>query len=101
MKIWNMRSSRSGREVANQFIITDEGRGALGNFTTREVFQSYTTTIVSITRWGDGTVKTLLDAKNWNCSRTTGKYRSQFLGEKTAETRRKIASGEYELADLN
>jgi len=40
MEVKNM-TNKKGRAVPNQFIITDEGRGALGNFDTREVFQSY------------------------------------------------------------
>ena len=39
MKVENMTSSRSGREVANQFIIRDD---------TRIVFQSYDSTIAII-----------------------------------------------------
>jgi hypothetical protein len=37
----------------------------------------------------------------WDSSVTTGRYRNQFLGEKLAETRKKIKTGEYTLIDLN
>ena len=37
----------------------------------------------------------------WDYSRTTGVYRNQFLGEGIVNTRAKIESGEYKLADLN
>lgn len=100
MKVTNMTSPRSGRPVANQFVITDEGRGALGNFTQRRVFQSYDSVIAKITIWPD-TVRVVLDEHYWDYSVTTGKYRNQFLGENKAATQRKIDSGEYKLADLN
>jgi len=73
--------------VKNQFIIhTDKGC----------VFQSYNTVIAARL---DGRV--LLDRRNWDYSRTTGKYRNLFLDEGIEDTRRKINSGTYELADLN
>ncbi len=99
MKVENMTSSR-GNKIANQFIITDEGRGALGNFTKREVFQSYDSVIAIKTYWPDET-RVELDRDAWDYSVTTGKYRNQFLREKKAETEAKIASGEYILTDLN
>jgi len=99
MKVENMTSSR-GNKVANQFIITDEGRGALGNFIKRETFQSYTTIIAVITVWPDG-LKVQLDKVSWACSTTTGKYRNIFLGESKKETLKKIESGEYILTNLN
>jgi len=99
MRVENMRSTKFNK-IPNQFIITEEGRGALGNFIKRETFQSYTTTIVTITTWKDS-VETELDKNKWDCSRTTGKYRNQFLGEDKKTTERKIASGEYKLVDLN
>ena len=99
MKVQNMTSSK-GNSVANQFILTDEGRGALGNFTTRRSFQSYNSVIATITQWPDSTT-TELDRDTWDYSVTTGKYRNQFLGETKAETQKKIDSGEYILADLN
>lgn len=48
MKVKNM-TGKNGRAVPNQFVIEDEGRGALGNFTTRRVFQSYDSVIAIIT----------------------------------------------------
>lgn len=100
MKISNMLSNRSNREIANQFIITEEGRGALGNFIKREIFQSYKTVIAIKTFWTNE-VNIELDKKAWDYSVTTGKYRNQFLGESKKETEAKIKSGEYILADLN
>lgn len=86
MKVENMRSSR-GNKVANQFIITDNGD---------EYFQSYNSIIA---KRSNGLI--YLDPIFWDYSRTTGKYRNEFLGEGIAETRKKIKSGEYILKDLN
>jgi hypothetical protein len=99
MKVRNMTSPR-GNKVANQFIITDEGRGALGNFLVRETFQSYNTVIAIRTVWPDKTTIEL-DKDDWDYSVTTGKYRNIFLGETKKETEKKIASGEYILTNLN
>ena len=86
MNVRNMTSNR-GNTIANQFIIRD------GN---KEVFQSYET-VIAINEGGQIT----LDERMWDCSVTTGKYRNQFLGEGIAETRKKIKSGAYKLANLN
>jgi hypothetical protein len=87
VKIENMTSPRSERPVANQFIIY-VGKSVY--------FQSYRTVIACIS---EGI--TYLDNKKWDCSRTTSRYRNNFLGETTKETQRKIDSGEYKLIDLN
>ena len=109
MKLQNMKSP-NGKEVPNQFIISEEGRGANGNFIKKEVFQSYQSVIVERIFWreedvkGFGSGKTVditLDENFWDYSTTTGKYRNQFLGEGIEETRKKIVSGEYKLANLN
>lgn len=100
MKVQNMESPRTGKPVANQFIITEEGRGALGNFIYRKTFQSYESVIAEITKWEDET-RVVLDERYWDYSSTTSKYRNKFLGESTKETKAKINSGEYKLADLN
>tara|TARA_R100001591_G_scaffold104925_1_gene112742 strand:+ start:1482 stop:1748 length:267 start_codon:yes stop_codon:yes gene_type:complete len=87
MNVTNMKSPR-GNKVPNQFIIrTNEG----------VYFQSYQSIIALIKN--DGSV--VLDSYYWDYSRTTGKYRNEFLMEGIAETREKIASGEYQLTDLN
>jgi hypothetical protein len=87
-RVQNMRSDNSGREIANQFeIFTDEGK----------YYQSYST----IVAFRDNNGNVTLDRNKWDYSRTTGKYRNRFLGETKKETERKIASGEYTLADLN
>ena len=106
MKVENMTSG-NGNKVANQFIITEHGRGALGNFDKRETFQSYDTVIATRTIWSDEVRGKLpavcieLDANSWDYSTTTGKYRNLFLSETKKETEKKIKSGEYKLVNLN
>ena len=109
IKVRNMTSPR-GNKIANQFIIeTENGR----------YFQSYQSIIALIPRNNGETFykinpskslsdyklttypRVYLDESDWDYSVTTGKYRNQFLGEGIAETRKKIASGEYKLANLN
>ena len=80
-------TNNKGNTVKNQFIITD------GN---RKTFQSYKS-VIAIKE--DGNI--ILDEHYWDYSKTTGVYRNQFLGEGIAETRIKIKSGEYKLANLN
>jgi hypothetical protein len=99
MKVRNIESTR-GNKVANQFVIEEEGRGALGNFIKRETFQSYDSVIAVRTIW-EGATEISLDADKWDYSKTTGKYRNIFLGETKAETQKKIDNGTYKLEDLN
>ena len=88
IKVQNMLSPNSGREVANQFrIYTDDG----------VYFQSYKSIIAFKPLEG----KTVLDDTYWDYSVTTGRYRNQFLNENIDQTRKKIKAGEYELRDLN
>ena len=86
MKVTQM-TGKSGQPIANQFII-DDGDSLY--------FQSYDSIIVKISH---GRIS--LDRNRWDYSRTTGKYRNQFLGESKAETEKKIKSGKYILTDLN
>lgn len=97
--VQNMKSPRTGAKVANQFIMTQTG-GILGNFIKRETFQSYDSIIVVKTVWQDKT-EIELDETYWNYSRTTSKYRNEFLGETTEETKKNIKSGLYKLVNLN
>ena len=66
MKVYNMESPRSGRPVANQFIISDDHR---------MIFQSYNSMIVDI----DFFNSKVTFGRDWDYSTTTGKYRNQFL----------------------
>ena len=82
---------RTGKPVANQYVIEDD-HGI-------EYLQSYNSIIARKVGTEDETVE--LDVKYWNYSVTTSKYRNQFLNESTKETQAKINSGEYKLVDLN
>ena len=75
-------------EVKNQFLIrTDDGI----------YFQSYNS-IIAFKRRG----QVYLDEYYWDYSVTTGRYRNLFLGDDSIkETRKRIASGEYKLVNLN
>ncbi len=86
-KVRNMISNQ-GNPVPNQFHITESNGD--------EYFQSYKSIIA---KRSEG--KITLDDYYWNYSKTTSKYRNDFLGEGIAQTRNKIASGEYKLANLN
>ena len=89
-RIENMTSESSGREIPNQFRIwTDEG----------VFFQSYRTLIAfrPVNREPGG--PTCYLSESWDYSRTTGKYRNQFLRETKKETEAKIRSGEYQIVD--
>lgn len=86
-----MLSPRSGKEVTNQIKIY--GPNYL-------IFKSYKSNIVIIVQ-KDGKETIYLDADKWNYSKTTGIYRNIFLREGIQETRNKIESGVYKLADLN
>jgi hypothetical protein len=92
IKVKNLVSPSSGREVANQFIITIYTTKGI-----KQVFQSYKTVIAI----KDESGKITLDKYNYDYSRTTAKYRNQFLNESTNETRKKIESGIYTLSELN
>jgi hypothetical protein len=92
-KIENMTNG-NGNTVPNQLtIITIE------NGVTVEYFQSYKSIIVRKEYNARGLIQ--LDEKYWNYSKTTSKYRNQFLNETTKETQAKIDNGTYILTNLN
>ena len=68
MRVYNMESSRTGRPVANQFVIVDDDANKM-------TFQSYESMIVEID-WQNSIVTF---GKDWNYSITTSKYRNEFL----------------------
>ena len=88
IKVKQLRSATSGRDIPNQFIITSKDK---------TIFQSYDSIIA--VKWNDGDI--FLDKTYWDYSKTTGKYRNQFLNETKKETEEKIKSGVYILTDLN
>ena len=87
-KVENCKSTRSGKAIANQFIITLQNG--------IKIFQSYNT-IIAIKANGE----TYLDYERWDYSNTTSRYRKEFLGEDTKTTRNKIDQGKYILEYLN
>jgi len=89
MKISQIKG-RTGKPVANQFIIRCDDSGWT-------YFQSYQTMIAKV---GDcGAI--YLDKNYWDYSTTTGKYRNQFLNMNKDQTQKAINSGEIVLKDLN
>lgn len=97
MKVTNIKSS-NGNAVPNRFIISDIHVTVDGILLVDcDVFQSYD----SIIAVRDLTGRIFLDEKYWNYSKTTSRYRSQFLGETTKETQAKIDNGTYKLVNLN
>lgn len=87
-KVYQMTSKTSYNPVANQFIIeTPKG----------DYFQSYHSIIAFKPNKG----KLKLDSYYWDYSRTTSKYRNQFTGLDTKETKRAIKNKEIILTNLN
>ena len=66
-----------------------------------EWFQSYDVLVGKKTYVSGVLTDTYLDSTYWDYSKTTGKYRNIFLGEKKKETQLKIDSDEYKLENLN
>lgn len=93
---------RSGKNVPNQYRIVSLDAISGNRYDT---FQSYDTVVAQKEQYTDSDGKwhlqVYLDEGNWNYSRTTSKYRIAFLGESTGDTLHKIATGEYQLANLN
>lgn len=87
MKVYNMTSERTGREIANQFIIEDGGK---------VYFQSYST-IIAVKEAGKITV----DNNAENYSRTTSKYLYQFLNTDRKSLLQDVKAGRIARADLN
>lgn len=89
--VQNFVSPRSGKAVANQFIVRTEN----GTF-----FQSYRSIVAKVDNLGNVTL-----GRDWDYSRTTLKYLMQFLrvfgyGElNTAHVRKRLASGDFKLDD--
>jgi len=87
-KVENCKSNRSGKPIANQFIITLQNG--------IKIFQSYNS-IICVKADGE----TYLDYERWDYSNTTSRYRKQFLNEDTKTTRDKINQGKYAVVYLN
>ena len=87
MKVRNMTSERTGREVSNQFIIEDGGK---------VYFQSYST-IIAMKQAG----KIIIDTNAENYSRTTSKYLYQFLNTDRKSLLQAVKDGRIIRANLN
>lgn len=109
VRVRNMDSPRSGRPVANQFIV-DTAEGTY--------FQSYDSVIAFVPKdreaafykFNKGSLQdhklsdypeVYLDTVTWNYSVTTSKYRNEFLHETTKDTKQAIKNKRYFLIDLN
>lgn len=93
LKVRNMTSKRSGKEVANQFVITDDERRV-------DLFQSYQSPIVEI----DRNNLTITVYKDYDYGVTTRKYRNQFMMEQgfpelatNKEFKKYMALGTYDI----
>jgi hypothetical protein len=82
-------SSRCGKAAPNQVTLV------VGP---HHILKSYGKTIAVID-YGSG--KTWLDSYYHNYSRTTIRYRNQFLGEDSPTVKRRIENGDIIMADLN
>jgi len=89
MIVKNMTSSRSGKPIVKQFIITVDNM---------EIFQSYQTVIA--VRRADNPEVVLLDY-NYSYSPTTSKYLYQFLGFKKERINKKVQDNSIRIMDLN
>lgn len=87
MKVYNMTSNSTGREVANQFIIEHEGK---------VYFQSYQT-IIAVKQAG----KITIDTNAENYSKTTSKYLYQFLNTDRKSLLQDVKAGRIIRANLN
>lgn len=89
MFVSNMRSTRTGNEVANQFVLF---------FSNATVFQSYRTIIAM----RDNTGK-LWVTPDWEASKTTMKYFKEFANTTASakEIRQRIESGQYKACNAN
>ncbi len=88
-------TSRSGNVVPNQVIISDiEGK----------TFVSYGSKIVFLSRnnGSDGLpLEIVVDETYWDYSRTTGKYRNEFMNMGVQEVRNHIKTGRIKVGNLN
>ena len=88
-------TTRGGNASANQLIMSDPHG---------ETFVSYGTKICyrSFDKYGpERRPKYVFDEYYWDYSRTTSKYRNEFLGFGVAECRKGIKEGWIKLTDLN
>ena len=80
--------SRGGNPTPNQLIMSDPYGETFVSYGTKIAFRSITNKVV-------------LDKNYWDYSRTTGKYRNEFLGMGVEDCRKGIKDGSIQLVDLN
>tara|TARA_B110000971_G_scaffold68881_1_gene70582 strand:+ start:77 stop:385 length:309 start_codon:yes stop_codon:yes gene_type:complete len=88
-------TSRSGNVVPNQTILSDM---------TGKTFVSYGSKIVyqSKDRASDGLpLEIIVDENYWDYSRTTGKYRNEFMNMGVQDVRNYIKEGRIQVGNLN
>ena len=88
-------TSRSGNVVPNQTILSDM---------TGKTFVSYGSKIVyqSKDRASDGLpLEIIVDENYWDYSRTTGKYRNEFMNMGVQDVRNHIKEGRIQVGNLN
>ena len=88
-------TSRSGNVVPNQTILSDM---------TGKTFVSYGSKIVyqSKDRASDGLpLDIIVDENYWDYSRTTGKYRNEFMNMGVQDVRDYIKEGRIQVGNLN
>ena len=88
-------TSRSGNVVPNQTILSDM---------TGKTFVSYGSKIVyqSKDRASDGLpLEIIVDENYWDYSRTTGKYRNEFMNMGVQDVRDHIKEGRIQVGNLN
>ena len=110
MKVKNMTSLKSDRQVANQFIINGEAGIYFQSYKAIIAFKPYDKMKTFYNKYKGKSLiekglifypEIYLDADTWDYSVTTGKYRNQFLRENKKATERKIKDGTYILTNLN
>lgn len=89
--------SRGGNPTPNQLVMSDPAGETFVSYGTKIVFRSHH----KYGEPGNKKHKIILDENYWDYSRTTGKYRNQFLGFGVQECRKGIQDGTIQLADLN
>jgi len=88
-------TSRSGNIVPNQIILSDITGKTFVSYGSKIVFQSKT-------RADDGLpLEIVVDENYWDYSRTTGKYRNEFMSMGVQDVRDHIKDGRIKLGNLN
>ena len=88
-------TSRSGNVVPNQVILSEMSG---------KTFVSYGSKIVYLSnnRGSDGLpLEIIVDETYWDYSRTTGKYRNEFMDMGVQEVRNHIKTGRIKVGNLN